>query len=145
MVEVAGFAPVVTRTAMLLVASFALLGLFRLAETVANREVAFGARFARRSILCSSRKARWPISIWPPPDLPSGACTAMSKGEHWQTALWFSLAALAKETAILAPLALFAWDFLMLRALAGSRDGSTRQLADSRNLGTLRFCFRFCR
>src|SRR6476661_4930652 len=38
--KVAGFAPVVTRTAILLFASFSLLGLFRLAETVANRQVA---------------------------------------------------------------------------------------------------------
>ena len=33
------------------------------------------------------------------------------KSKDWETALWFSLASLAKETAILAPLALFAWDF----------------------------------
>ena len=38
--KVAGFAPMVTRTAMLLAASFALLGLFRLAQSVANSEVA---------------------------------------------------------------------------------------------------------
>ena len=38
--KIAGFAPIVTRTAMLLASSFALLGLFRLAETVANFEVA---------------------------------------------------------------------------------------------------------
>ena len=38
--KVAGFTPVVTRTAMLLAASFALLGLFRLAQSVANSEVA---------------------------------------------------------------------------------------------------------
>src|SRR5271168_422798 len=38
--KVAGFAPLVTRTAMLLAAAFSLLGLFRLAATVANTEVA---------------------------------------------------------------------------------------------------------
>ena len=38
--KLAGFAPVVTRTAMLLAAAFTLLGLFRLAKTVANLEVA---------------------------------------------------------------------------------------------------------
>jgi hypothetical protein len=43
--KVAGFAPVVTRTAMLLFASFSLLGLFRLAETVANRQVAIATTF----------------------------------------------------------------------------------------------------
>ena len=34
--KLVGFAPIVTRTAMLLAASFALLGLFRLAKAVAN-------------------------------------------------------------------------------------------------------------
>ena len=38
--KLAGFAPIVTRTAMLLASSFTLLGLFRLAETLANFEVA---------------------------------------------------------------------------------------------------------
>ena len=38
--KLAGFAPIVTRTAMLLASSFALLGLFRLAETLASFEVA---------------------------------------------------------------------------------------------------------
>ena len=37
---------------------------------------------------------------------------AYVKGRGWETALWFSLACLTKETAILAPLALFAWDLL---------------------------------
>ena len=41
--KMAGFAPVVTRTAMVLAASFSLLGLFRLAKTVANTEVAIAA------------------------------------------------------------------------------------------------------
>src|SRR5881296_2433951 len=41
--KIAGYAPVVTRTAMLMAASFSLLGLFRLAETVANTDVAVGA------------------------------------------------------------------------------------------------------
>src|SRR5947209_11520063 len=41
--KIFGFYPIVTRTAMLLVAAFALLGVFRLAEFVANREVAIGA------------------------------------------------------------------------------------------------------
>src|SRR5579871_6626880 len=41
--KVAGFTPLVTRLAMLLVAAFALLGVFRLAEQVANRQVAIAA------------------------------------------------------------------------------------------------------
>jgi hypothetical protein len=43
------------------------------------------------------------------------------KGKGWDAALWFSLASLTKETAILAPLALFAWGLLPQRWR--SRDG----------------------
>ncbi len=46
--KIAGFTPLVTRVAMLMAASFSLLGLFRLAETVANREVAAG------TVLCTA-------------------------------------------------------------------------------------------
>ncbi len=38
-----GYSSLVTRVAMLMIASFSLLGLFRLAKTLANREVAIGA------------------------------------------------------------------------------------------------------
>jgi hypothetical protein len=62
--KLVGFAPIVTRTAMLLAASFALLGLFRLAKTVANIEVAVAT-----TIL---------TAIYPPRDLPSGACAPLS-------------------------------------------------------------------
>ncbi|HLK32668.1 MAG TPA: hypothetical protein VKT29_06230, partial [Terriglobales bacterium] len=41
--KLAGFVPVVTRVAMLLVAAFGLVGTFRLAELVANRQVAIAA------------------------------------------------------------------------------------------------------
>ena len=66
--KIAGFAPVVTRTAMLLAASFSLLGLFRLAETVANREVAFGAMIctALYPVFLRAKFARPSRSGWPP-------------------------------------------------------------------------------
>src|SRR6266852_9615213 len=38
--KIAGYAPEVTRTAMLVVAAFSLLGVFRLAQRIANTEVA---------------------------------------------------------------------------------------------------------
>ena len=41
--KMAGFAPLVTRSAMLLIAAFSLLGVFRLAERVANSQVAIAA------------------------------------------------------------------------------------------------------
>src|SRR5499427_1501760 len=41
--KIAGYAPLVTRAAMLLVAAFSLTGVFRLAERVANRQVAIAS------------------------------------------------------------------------------------------------------
>src|SRR5213593_5080035 len=46
--KLAGYTPLVTRTAMLLVAAFSLLGVFRLAQRVANEEVALA------SVLCTA-------------------------------------------------------------------------------------------
>jgi 4-amino-4-deoxy-L-arabinose transferase-like glycosyltransferase len=104
--KVAGFAPIITRLAMLLAAACALLGTFRLAEQVANREVAIAAT------VCM---ALYPVffaqSSLAHLDVAAAALTLLGlgayfRGQNWQTAAWFSLAALAKETAILAPLAL---------------------------------------
>ena len=110
--KLAGYAPVVTRTAMLLAASFSLLGLFQLAETAANTEVAIA------TMICT---ALYPVffaqSSLAHLDLLAAGLTfwglrAYLKDRTGETALWFSLAALAKETAILAPLALLAWEIL---------------------------------
>jgi len=108
--KLAGFAPVVTRTAMLLCASFSLLGLFRLAETLANRQVAIATTmltalypvFFAQSSLVHLDLAAAGFTFW--------GLSAYLKGKGWETALWFSLASLTKETAILAPLALLVWD-----------------------------------
>ncbi|HEV2114664.1 MAG TPA: glycosyltransferase [Terriglobales bacterium] len=108
--KLARFAPTVTRLAMLLVATFALLGTFRLAEQVANREVALAAT------VCT---ALYPVffaqSSLAHLDLAAGALTLWGvdgylRGRAWQSAAWFTLAALAKETAVLAPLALLGWE-----------------------------------
>ena len=119
--KVAGFAPVVTRTAMVLAASFALLGLFRLAVTVANIEVAIATTiltavypvFFAQSSLVHLDLAAAGFTLW--------GLRAYVKGWGWEAALWFSLASLTKETAILAPLALFAWD--VLSPLLPAHDG----------------------
>jgi hypothetical protein len=108
-----GFMPSVTRAAMLLVASFALLGVFRLAERIANRDVAVA------SVICT---VLYPVffaqSSLAHLDLAVAAFTtwgllAYVEGKSWATAVWFSLAALAKETAILAPVALLVWTLLL--------------------------------
>ena len=105
-----GFTPVVTRTSMLLIAAFALLGVFRLAQRVANTEVAIA------SAICT---ALYPVFFTQSGlahlDLAAAAFTfwgllAYVEDRRPAIAIWFSLAVLAKETAILAPLGLFAWE-----------------------------------
>jgi hypothetical protein len=107
-----GFAPVVTRSAMLVVSAFSLLGVFRLAERVANTSVAAAATlctavysvFFAQSSLAQVDLAAAGLTFW--------GLSAYLEDSPWKTAFWFSLAALAKETAILAPGALAAWEIL---------------------------------
>jgi hypothetical protein len=105
-----GYHPAVTRSAMLWIASFGLAGLFRLARRIANVEVAVA------STLCT---ALYPVffaqSSLAHVDLAAAALTFWALYSYFEerpvaTACWFSLAALAKETAVLAPLALFLWE-----------------------------------
>ena len=101
--KLAGFAPIVTRTAMLLASSFALLGLFRLAETWPTSKsrstttilTALYPVFFAQSSLVHLDLAAAGLTFW--------GLNAYMKGRGWEAALWFSLASLTKETAILAP------------------------------------------
>src|SRR3989441_1272559 len=110
--KIAGYAPEVTRTAMLLIAAFSLLGVFRLAQRIARTEVAIAATvctalypvFFAQSSLAHLDLAAAGLTFW--------GLSAYVEERRAATALWFSLAALAKETAILAPAALFAWEAL---------------------------------
>ncbi len=107
-----GFAPVVTRSAMLVVAAFSLLGVFRLAERVANTQVAIASTlctalypvFFAQSSLAQVDLAAAGLIFW-------GLC-AYLEDRPVAVAVWFSLAALAKETAILAPVGLACWEVL---------------------------------
>ncbi len=118
--KVAGYAPLVTRSAMLVIAAFSLLGLFCLAVRVANFQVAVASTvctalysvFFSQSSLAHVDLAAAGLTFW--------ALLAYVEHRHAQAAVWFSLAALAKETAILAPLALAAWEIIG-RFAAGSR------------------------
>jgi hypothetical protein len=110
--KVLGSTPLTTRTAMLAVAAFALLGIFRLAQRVANAEVAVA------SVICT---ALYPVffaqSSLAHLDLAAAAFTfwgllAYVEHRRWGVAMWFSLAVFAKETAVVAPFALFAWEAL---------------------------------
>ena len=107
-----GYAPLVTRSAMLVVAAFSLLGVFRLAQRVANTEVAIASTlctalypvFFAQSSLAQVDLAAAGLTFW--------ALCAYHEDRPVATAVWFSLAVLAKETAILAPAALVGWEIL---------------------------------
>ncbi len=122
--KVVGYAPLVTRTAMLVVAAFSLLGVFRLAERVANTKVAVASTlctalypvFFAQSSLAQVDLAAAGLTFW--------ALSAYVEDEPVAAALWFALAALAKETAILAPIALAGWEVIGLFL----RDGSLGKL-----------------
>jgi 4-amino-4-deoxy-L-arabinose transferase-like glycosyltransferase len=105
-----GYAPAVTRVAMLLIAALALLGVFVLAQSVANRAV------AAASTLCT---ALYPVffaqSSLAHMDLAVTAFTLWGvffylKRLRWLCVAAFTLAALSKETAIITPAALLAWE-----------------------------------
>jgi hypothetical protein len=112
--KIAGYFPAVTHAAMLLIAAFSLLGVFRLAQKVANPEVAIAATvctalypvFFTQSSLAHLDLAAAGLTIW--------GLRSYVDDRRLATAFWFSLAALAKETAILAPVALFGWELLCL-------------------------------
>ena len=108
---------------MLVASAFALLGVFRLAERVANTEVAIASTlctalypvfFAQSSLaqvdLCAAGLTFWALASY-------------VAGNVVATAIWFSLAVLAKETAILAPLALAGWEIIGLLGRGSSWSG----------------------
>ncbi len=112
--KIFGYAPQVTHSAMLVVSAFSLLGVFRLAQRVANTGVAIASTlctalypvfFAQSPILHVDLAAAG-LTIW-------GLC-AYFEDDAMMISVWFSLAVLAKETAILAPLALAGWEVLQV-------------------------------
>jgi hypothetical protein len=110
--RVAGYSPMVTRTAMLALSAFSLLGLFRLSRIAANLPIAWAT-----TALVAIYPVFFTQSSMALVDLPAAGFTfwalaAYIEDQPWKYVLWFSLAALAKETAILAPLALFCWELL---------------------------------
>ena len=119
--KVVGYAPLVTRTAMLFLAAFSLLGVFRLAERVANTKVAIASTlctalypvFFAQSTLAHVDLAAAGFTFW--------ALSAYVEGQVFAAVIWFALAALTKETAILAPLALAAWEVIGMVAQKSHR------------------------
>lgn len=108
--RVLGASPLVSRSAMLAVAAFTLLGVYGLAERANNAAVAVGTTlltalypvFFAQSSLVHLDLAAAGFTFW--------ALRAYLDDLRWETFAWFALAALAKETAILAPVALLGWE-----------------------------------
>ncbi|MBV9574604.1 MAG: glycosyltransferase family 39 protein [Acidobacteriales bacterium] len=121
--KIAGFSPLVTHLAMVLVAAFFLTGVFRLAQRVANTQVATAA------VACT---ALYPVmfvqTTLAQVDMTAAALTFWGLLAYFEkrfpaTVVWFSLAVLAKETAVLTPLALLLWELTrsLLRVSNGVR------------------------
>ncbi|MGH9650003.1 MAG: ArnT family glycosyltransferase, partial [Terriglobales bacterium] len=111
--KLAGYAPAVTRTAMLVMAAFALLGVYRLALQVCwKRDVAVAATacvalypvFFLQSAMAHLDVAAAAFTIW--------GLSFFLRGRAAGATVMFALAALAKETAILTPLALVGWELV---------------------------------
>src|SRR5208282_3164966 len=91
-----GYSTLVTRTTMLALSAFALLGLFRLSRTAASLPVAWATTalvaiypvYLTESSLAQIDLTAAGLTFW--------ALAAYIEDRPWQVALWFSLAALAK-------------------------------------------------
>ena len=131
----AGFAPVTTRLAMLLVASLALLGVYRLAQRVTGRTSIAAATtlltalypvwFAQSTLahadLFAAAATLWGLVFF----LPGGRSARIPGA-----VVCFALAALCKETAICTPLALAAyeqWHLLRSRPERHAPEGCTSE------------------
>jgi hypothetical protein len=115
--KIFGQSQIVTRIAMLLIAAFSLLGFFRLARTIANSTVA-----GCSTMLVAVYPVFFAQSSLAQVDLPAAGFIFWGLESYFRNGhmgarasspvlIWFSLAALAKETAILIPIALIIWEF----------------------------------
>ncbi len=125
-----GYSTLVTRTAMLALSAFSLLGLFRLSRIAANLPVAWAT-----TALVAIYPVYFTQSSMAQVDLPAAGFTfwalaAYIEDRPWKQVVWFSLAALAKETAILAPLALLGWEVLGYFIRPLSKEGSKENLKE---------------
>lgn len=112
--KISGFTPVVTRLATCLVAAFALMAVFALVRRLMNTTVAFAT-----TLLTALYPVWFTQSTLAQADIYAAAGTMWALAyaldelpsfrRGWIAAMWFSLAALSKETAIVIPLTLAAW------------------------------------
>lgn len=122
-----GWKPAVARIAMLLLATFALTNVFLLARRVANLGVAVAATIAT---------AVYPVffaqSSLTHADLTAAAFTLWGirlgiERRLWSSQAAFTLAVLSKETAVITPIALAAWELFIARE--GKRQERLRRAA----------------
>ncbi len=148
-----GYSILSTRIAMMVLAMFSLVGIFRLARKVSHAHVAWAAAvctalypvFFAQSSLAQVDLAAAGLTFW-------GWC-AHFDDRRWSAVAWFALAALAKETAILIPVALLAWTLLghIRRLRETGLFAPSRRLADSLSLAAsaiplgLWYCFHYSR
>ncbi len=136
--RISGFTPWTTRTLICLVSAFALLGVFRLARNLAGDSVAamvtvLTALYPVWFVQCTLAHADifaaaftlWGLSFYFQPGNQSGESMRRPQGGTLAAAMLFSLAALAKETAIVTPGALALWEIsALLMAPRSSRAAS---------------------
>ena len=137
------FTPAVTRTAMLMLAAFAFVGLWRLSRDVANRTV------AAATVLCT---VLYPVffaqSSLAHLDMMAAALTLWGLAMYVErrpvaTIVFFALAPLAKETASVTPMALFAWE-LLCPLLVGPRKPERETLCPPGRSKRQAFSFLLC-
>src|SRR5256885_2228600 len=130
--KISAFKPAVTRIAMLLIAALALAAVYRLARFLSNVPAAIATVFCTtifpvwfaQSSLAHADLAAAALTLWGLVYYFEAKDSAARK--QWRGVLLFALAGLAKETAVITPLALACWDAgLALRSRAdrwSSRD-----------------------
>jgi len=110
--KLSGYTPAVTRTAMLLVAAFALLAVFCLAREVSRLRVAVASTavtalypvFFAQSSMAHVDMAAAALSLW--------AMVFYVEQKRGRSVIIFCLAVLAKETAVVVPAAIGMWELL---------------------------------
>jgi len=123
--KIFGFTPLAARTGVLILTTFGVAGVYRLAQQVTNSEVAVAAAittaffpvFFAQTTLAHLDMAAAAFTIW--------ALAFYLEDKRRLAILSFALAALAKETAIITPLALAAWEILrraIPQSLAAGRE-----------------------
>ncbi|MFL6300418.1 MAG: ArnT family glycosyltransferase [Terriglobales bacterium] len=122
-----GFSPLVTRCAMLLVSAFGSLGVYRAAEEVSNKKIALASTIClalypvwfAQSSLAQVDLAAAALCIW--------GLWAYLRKRPIATGVFFCLAALAKETAIIVPVAILLWEVAATLRNQGSSRANPNQ------------------